>query len=105
MPVGEDFEYVFDLVSDCNLNGIDDATDILGNASLDVWPMDGFIDGCYGICVMDFNDDGNEDQADVDCLVNVIAGNPGTPHCAPVNANPDFNYDGNVDQGDIDALI
>jgi hypothetical protein len=55
VPVGEHFEYVFDLVSDCNLNGVDDATDILANPGLDVWPLDGFIDGCYAICILDFN--------------------------------------------------
>jgi len=101
VPVGEDFEYVFDLVSDCNLNGIEDAIDIDNDMTLDVWPHDGYIDGCYHICVTDYNQDGNDDQEDVDCLVALIAGDPS---CTNPNANADFNHDGNVDQGDIDAL-
>jgi hypothetical protein len=51
-------------------------------------------------CDPDVNCDGNVDQDDVTCLINVIAGNPG---CACVN--PDFNQDGNVDQDDVTALI
>lgn len=101
VPVGEDFEYVFDLVSDCNLNGIEDAIDIDNDMTLDVWPHDGYIDGCYHICVTDYNQDGNDNQDDVDCLVALIAGDSS---CTDPNANADFNHDGNVDQGDIDAL-
>lgn len=47
----------------------------------------------------DINDDGNADQADVDLMINVVAGG------ATPNFDPDINGDGAVDQGDIDALI
>jgi len=51
-------------------------------------------------CDPDFNCDGNTDQDDVSCLINVVAGSPGC-ECA----DPDFNADGNVDQDDVTALI
>jgi len=51
-------------------------------------------------CDADFNCDGNVDQGDVDCLINLVAGNPACA-CLP----GDFNNDGNIDQGDVDALI
>jgi len=52
------------------------------------------------LCDADFTCDGNTDQDDVACLVNVIAGSPG---CECQDA--DFNRDGNVDQDDVAALI
>jgi len=51
-------------------------------------------------CDSDFNGDGNSDQDDVACLIDVVAGNPG---CQA--QDPDFNRDGNVDQDDVAALI
>jgi hypothetical protein len=51
-------------------------------------------------CDPDFNCDGNADQDDVGCIINVVAGNPGC-ECQ----DPDFNRDGNVDQDDVAALI
>lgn len=51
-------------------------------------------------CDPDLNADGNVDQDDVACLIDVVAGNPGC-----TTADPDFNGDGNVDQGDVEALI
>jgi len=51
-------------------------------------------------CDPDFTCDGNADQDDVACIINVIAGNPGC-ECQ----DPDFNRDGNVDQDDVAALI
>lgn len=51
-------------------------------------------------CDPDVNEDGSIDAADVDFLVNVIAGGAN-----PLEMNPDFNRDGNADQGDIDAMI
>ncbi|MDX2131376.1 MAG: hypothetical protein SFY69_04920 [Planctomycetota bacterium] len=50
-------------------------------------------------CDPDFNQDGNVDQDDIDCLVQAVAGDTG---CS--GADPDFNRDGNVDQDDIEAL-
>lgn len=49
---------------------------------------------------LDLNADGNVDQGDVDCLVNVVAGGAN-----PTAIDPDFNQDGNVDQGDISDII
>jgi hypothetical protein len=51
-------------------------------------------------CDSDFNCDGNADQDDIGCMINVVAGNPGC-ECQ----DPDFNSDGNVDQDDVAALI
>jgi hypothetical protein len=51
-------------------------------------------------CDPDLNQDGNVDQADVDYLIDVIAGGPN-----PGGIDPDFNHDGNADQADVDALI
>jgi len=51
-------------------------------------------------CDPDFNCDGNSDQDDVACIINVVAGNPGC-QCQ----DPDFTGDGNVDQDDVAALI
>ncbi|MDX2130504.1 MAG: hypothetical protein SFY69_00445 [Planctomycetota bacterium] len=50
-------------------------------------------------CDPDFNQDGNVDQDDIECLAQVVAGDPS---CSP--NDPDFNRDGNVDQDDIDVL-
>ncbi len=52
------------------------------------------------ICDPDFNCDGNADQDDVGCVINVVAGNAG---CECQDA--DFNRDGNVDQDDVVAVI
>lgn len=51
-------------------------------------------------CSADINCDGNVDQDDVGCIINVVAGNLGC-ECA----DPDFNQDGNVDQDDAIAII
>lgn len=51
-------------------------------------------------CDPDLNQDGNADQADLDYLIDVIAGGQN-----PTNIDPDFNHDGNADQSDIDALV
>lgn len=51
-------------------------------------------------CDPDVNCDGNVDQDDVICIIDVVAGNPG---CECVDA--DFNQDGNVDQDDVIAII
>ncbi|MFA6046970.1 MAG: hypothetical protein WC718_18450 [Phycisphaerales bacterium] len=51
-------------------------------------------------CDPDMNWDGNADSADIDYLINVIAGGEN-----PNGRNPDFNRDGNADMGDVDALI
>lgn len=94
-----DFEYVFELLSDCNDNGIDDATEIAQNRSLDLFPEDGFIDSCYsGTCGLDYNGDGNVDQDDVQCLAQAIGGNCS---CLADGADPDFNQDGNIDLDDV----
>jgi hypothetical protein len=53
-----------------------------------------------GGCDPDFNCDGNVDQDDIACLIDVVAGNPGC-ECQ----NPDYNEDGSVDQEDIAFLI
>ncbi len=101
-PLVTDFEYVFELLSDCNDNGIDDATEIAQNPSLDLFPEDGFIDYCYsGTCGLDYNGDGNVDQDDVQCLAQAIGGNSS---CLADGADPDFNQDGNIDQDDVLAL-
>lgn len=52
-------------------------------------------------CDPDVSDDGNADQADVDALIDAVAGGLALPG----GRDPDFNRDGNVDQGDIDALL
>lgn len=99
-----DFNYVFVLESDCTLNCVEDSIDIEdeGGAN-DVWPMDGHIDGCYWQdCDPDINHDGNTDQDDVGCMINVVSGNPS---CADPNFPPDFNHDGNVDQDVVLALM
>jgi hypothetical protein len=49
---------------------------------------------------LDYNQDGNVDQADVTYLVNVVSGGDNS-----TGVDPDFNRDGNVDQGDVDALL
>jgi hypothetical protein len=51
-------------------------------------------------CNPDYNGDGNADQEDVACLVNLIGGDP---TCSA--QDPDFNQDGNVDQDDVAALV
>jgi len=51
-------------------------------------------------CNPDANGDGNADQADVDYIINVVAGGAN-----PTGIDPDVNRDGNVDQGDIDAQV
>jgi hypothetical protein len=56
--------------------------------------------GCVAACDSDFNCDGNSDQDDIACIINVVAGNPGC-ECQ----DPDFNRDGNVDQDDVSSLI
>ncbi|MDX2130753.1 MAG: hypothetical protein SFY69_01715 [Planctomycetota bacterium] len=101
-PLVTDFEYVFELLSDCNDNGIDDVTEIAQNPSLDLFPGDGCIDYCYsGTCGLDYNGDGNVDQDDFQCLAQAVGG---TLTCLAVGADPDFNQDGNVDQDDVLAL-
>jgi len=101
--VGENFEYVFVLLSNCNLNGIDDAADIAAAPVIDVWPMDGKIDECYPhICWGDYNGDGSDDQGDVACMSQIIAGDFS---CMVPHADPDFNRDGSVDQGDLALII
>ena len=52
------------------------------------------------VCDADLNRDGNVDQADVDYLINVIAGGAN-----PEGIDPDVNRDGNADQTDVSALI
>lgn len=51
-------------------------------------------------CDPDINCDGNADQEDVSCLINVVAGNPGC-ECG----DTDFNHDGNLDQADVALLL
>ncbi|MFA6046788.1 MAG: immunoglobulin domain-containing protein [Phycisphaerales bacterium] len=51
-------------------------------------------------CDPDVNQDGQTDQADIDYLINFVAGGDN-----PNNIDPDFNHDGNADQSDIDALL
>lgn len=51
-------------------------------------------------CDPDYTQDGNVDQGDVDCLIDLIAGNP---VCSPLD--PDFNQDGSADQSDVALLI
>jgi hypothetical protein len=102
VPVGENFEYVFVLESDCNFNSTRDDIDIANDPLLDVWPPDGVIDSCQtDECHGDYNIDGNLDQDDVTCLINQVGG--GEP-CYPY-ADPDFNRDGNVDQDDVADLV
>jgi len=102
VPVGEDFDYVFDLVADCNRNGVDDVVDIAADAALDIFPHNDKIDACE--CNLDYNTDGNVDQADVDCIIDAIAGGHA---CAdiPDGAFLDFAEDGNLDQDDVDVFI
>jgi hypothetical protein len=50
-------------------------------------------------CDADFNGDGNVDQDDIACLVQMVAGDFS---CS--ERDPDFNGDGNVDQEDVAAL-
>lgn len=55
---------------------------------------------CQAIaCDPDYNQDGNADIHDVECLLNIIGSGDN-----PTGRDPDFNQDGNADQGDIDAL-
>lgn len=108
--VDPNFEYVFDLLEDCNRNGRLDSSD-LAIIGYDAWPHEGTIDACEpaGVCNPDYTLDGNVDQSDVDCLVAWVAGD--RPECAIVSEdpfeiqNPDFNGDGNVDQTDVSVLI
>ena len=55
---------------------------------------------CAPPCDADLNQDGNTDQADLDYLINVVAGGSN-----PTGIDPDFNHDGNADQTDLDALV
>lgn len=94
-------DFVFELVGDCNLNGIDDRLDLASNDDMDIYAPFDLLDCCHvPLCNPDVNGDGVVDQADVDYLVDVIAGQPN-----PSGVDPDFNHDGGADQGDIDALI
>lgn len=114
VPIGEDFDYVFDLISDCNLNGVDDAIDILADSTLDIYPVheeggqivlgNGKIDSCEDCSAYsDVTLDGNYDQGDVDCMVAVISGDPS---CSPWPLSAlDVNQDGNWDQADVDTII
>jgi len=49
---------------------------------------------------LDYNNDGSEDQGDLACLIQAIAGDTS---CTTLD--PDFNQDGSADQADIAALI
>jgi len=66
----------------------------------------GFVDAAAAVraalpaCDPDLNNDGNADQADIDYLIDVIAGGANN-----TGIDPDFNHDGNTDQADVDALI
>lgn len=51
-------------------------------------------------CDPDYTQDGNADQSDIACLIDIVAGSPG---CSALD--PDFNHDGNVDQSDVADLI
>lgn len=53
------------------------------------------------VCLTDYNQDGNADQADIDALIQDIAAGTIT---FPPN-DPDVNRDGNTDAGDIDYLL
>lgn len=96
-----DYEYVFDIVRDCNRNGVDDAVDI-SNGWPDAMPPFDIPDCCHGfpVCDPDFDQDGNVNQDDVQYLTNVLAGGSN-----PSGRDPDFNGDGNADQDDLAALV
>jgi hypothetical protein len=54
-------------------------------------------------CDGDLNQDGTVDQGDVDCMINIVAGDPS---CLALSGfDSDFNHDGNVDQDDVDSFI
>lgn len=85
-----------------NVTTVDGARHPAADFMLDIWPPNGKIDACESDdCFGDYNADGVEDQDDVACLQNQIAG--GTPCYA--FADPDFNNDGVADQDDVAALI
>lgn len=101
-PTGQTYDYVFELQSDCNRNGIWDAIDIYNDPSLDQWPIDGKIDSCYDDwCIADVNCDGNVDGFDSQAMEAAVNGDL-TNFCA--GRNPDFNRDGNLDGFDIQAV-
>ncbi|MDX2115613.1 MAG: DUF11 domain-containing protein [Planctomycetota bacterium] len=52
-------------------------------------------------CEPDYTQDGNVDQDDIACLVDLVAGGS----VCDASADPDFNRDGNVDQADISDLV
>lgn len=101
-PPGQSYDYVFELQSDCNRNGVWDAIDIQNNPAWDLWPMDGKIDWCYTEwCSGDVNCDGNEDGFDTQAIELAVGGDlsaicPG--------ADPDFNRDGQLDGFDVQAV-
>jgi hypothetical protein len=79
-----------------------DTDDIAADPSLDL-DFDGRIDSCYEStpCEPDINGDGNVDQDDQACLVQIIGGDWS---CLGEGIDPDFNGDGNIDQDDVAAL-
>jgi hypothetical protein len=69
-------------------------------ATLDPASVSSFCITVVPPCDPDYTGDGNVDQEDIDCLVDLISGDPS---CSP--NDPDFNQDGHADQTDVANLI
>lgn len=109
-PIGEDFEYTFELLSDCNRNGVHDTDDIatLHSAYWDIYPQDGKIDCCNPECFVDFNCDGGGDLADVQVFSDASLGDRSMLCDLLAGSDPsywefygDFNQDGGIDNSDV----
>jgi len=86
-------------VLDCDCDGLIDSCEIAMDPSLDVDPMDGFLDNCgCADCPADFNQDGNLDPDDLADYISAFFSVPPLPAA-------DFNDDGNVDPDDLADFI
>ncbi|CAG0948252.1 hypothetical protein PHYC_00014 [Phycisphaerales bacterium] len=104
VPV-KSFEFVFELLSDCNRNGIDDVEDIFDSqGTLDLWPPNGTIDCCEpDLCWYDYNGDGAENPSDLTALELAVNGDYSliVPYAIPYI---DFNRDGVENGNDVGDL-
>ncbi|GJQ29479.1 MAG: hypothetical protein HBSAPP03_13630 [Phycisphaerae bacterium] len=98
---GVEVEYVFELLSDCDLNGEDDAAQIAADQLLDIMPHDGRMDYCYaGDCDADVNCDGSANGVDIEVMERAIGGD-GEDYCLE---SLDWNGDGAANGADIEAV-
>lgn len=98
LPAGQEYDYVFGLLSDCNLNGWEDGDEIAADWRVDYWNPNGVPDSCEE-CSIDLNCDGASNGFDVQAMEEAINGDFSN-YCAPY---VDFNRDGSENGFDIES--